>query len=174
MARVEIYNYHPIFTQFLASLALSSLRAAPITGPASFRVPSCSASLPLSETNRTVAGELPENGPRRNLQLSPHFYSVSGQFGPIKPQSGPDYRSGVLSGPFLFWRTSTVRDKSYSSWRTARKWPASKFTTITPFLLSFWPVWPYQASGRPRLPVRRPFGVVPVLAHSRCSTHIVQ
>src|SRR5437868_579921 len=142
MARVEIYNYHPIFTQFLASLALSSLRAAPITGPASFRGRSCSGALALSETNRTVAGELPENGPRRNLQLSPHFYSVSGQFGPIKPQGGPDYRSGVLSGSFLFWRTRAALPISYSSWRIARKWPASKFTTITPFLLSFSLVWP--------------------------------
>src|SRR5437868_3240970 len=164
MARVEIYNYHPIFTQFLASLALSSLRAAPIAGSATFRGRSCSGTVALSETNRTVAGELPENGPRRNLQLSPHFYSVSGQFGPIKPQGGPDSRFPYPSLSLLFWHTSTVRDKSYSSWRTARKWPASKFTIITPFLLSFWPVWPYQASGRPRLPVRRPFGVVPVLA----------
>ena len=108
MARVEIYNYHPIFTQFLASLALSSLRAAPITGPASFRGRSGSGSLALSETNRTVGGELAENGPRRNLQLSPHFYSVSGQFGWVKFQGGPDCRSGVFSGSFRFWFATNI------------------------------------------------------------------
>src|SRR5437868_2830210 len=113
MARVEIYNYHPIFTQFLASLAGSSFRAAPIAGPAYFRGRSDSGSPALPETNRTVTGELAENGPRRNLQLSPHFYSVSGQFGWVKLQGGPDCRSVVLSGSFRFWLASTVRDKSY-------------------------------------------------------------
>src|SRR5437868_667222 len=145
-------------------MALSIFMAAPIAGPSPLLHRSDSELLQLAETNRIVAGEHHENGPHRNLQLSPHFYSVSGQFGWVKLQGVPDCRSGSPAESRGGYDASTVRDNSHSSWRTDRKRPAPKFTTITTFVLRFSPVWLCQSSWRPRLPVRRPFCIAPILS----------
>src|SRR5437868_667221 len=102
MARIEIYNYHPIFTQFPASLAGSSFRASPIAGPAARQSRAEATTLALSVTTRTVAGELTENGPRLNLPLSPHLYSASRQYGSVNLHGGPDCRSVAPSASLRF------------------------------------------------------------------------